>query len=115
MVRVKSKVASHKRKKRILKKAKGYVGGRHRLLKTAKETVRKGLMYAFRDRKVKKRDFRALWILRINAAVRPCGLTYSQFIKKLKEKKIELNRKILSSLSLEDPAAFSKLVEMVKK
>jgi large subunit ribosomal protein L20 len=115
MVRVKTQVASRRRKKRILKKAKGFVGGRHRLYKTAKETVRKGLMYAFRDRKVKKRNFRSLWILRINTAVRAHGLNYSQFIKGLKEQKIELNRNVLACLALEDPTAFSKLVEMVNK
>jgi large subunit ribosomal protein L20 len=101
-------------KKRVFKKAKGFVGGRRRLLRTAKEAVIRSGVYAFRDRRVRKRDFRRLWIIRINAAVRERGLRYSDFIAGLKAAKIELDRKILAELAVSDPAAFDRVVELAK-
>lgn len=115
MPRAKTAVASRKRRKKILKAAKGYFGSKSRLLKTAKEAVEKSRLYAYRDRRVKKREFRQLWIVRINAAVRPYGLSYSKFINLLNEKQIDLNRKMLADLAVSDPAAFAKLVESVQK
>jgi large subunit ribosomal protein L20 len=101
-------------KKRLYKKAKGYRGGRGRLLRTVKETLVRAGRYAFRDRRVRKRDFRRLWIVRINAAVRMHGLRYSQFIAGLKKAQIDLNRKSLSELAIHDPEAFEVVVEKVK-
>ena len=115
MPRAKTAVASRKRRKKILKAAKGYFGGKSRLLKTAKEAVEKSRQYAYRDRRVKKREFRKLWIVRINAAVRPYGISYSQFMNLLSAKQIDLNRKVLADMAVSDPAAFGKLVESVKK
>jgi len=115
MPRAKNSVASRRRRKKILKAAKGYWGGRSRLLKTAKESVDRALLYAYRDRRVRKREFRKLWITRINAAVRPYGMNYSGFIHLLNKNKIQLNRKILADLAVTDPVAFSKIVERVKK
>ena len=106
--------ARNKAKKRLFKKAKGYVGGRGRLLRTVKETLVKAEAYAYRDRKVRKREFRKLWIIRINAAVRQRGMRYSEFICGLKKAGIELDRKQLSELAIHDPAAFDKVVEQVK-
>ena len=114
MPRAINKVASRKRRKKVLKEAKGYWGGKSRLFRTAKEAVEKSMLYAYRDRRVKKRNFRQLWITRINAAVRPYGLSYSAFIQKLNDNKIQLNRKVLSDLAISDPQAFQKLVESVK-
>jgi large subunit ribosomal protein L20 len=114
MPRATHRVASRKRRKKILKKAKGYYGGRRKLHRTAKETVHKGLTYAYRDRRNKKRDFRRLWITRINAAVRAYGLSYSVFIKGLKKAGVNLDRKVLADIAVRDSAAFGKLVEMVK-
>lgn len=114
MPRSKSAVASRKRRKKVLKLAKGYYGGRHRLYKTAKDSVRKALFYAYRDRKQKKRLFRRLWIARINAAVRMHGLSYSLFIKKLNEKNVILNRKILADLAVTDPKTFESIINFIK-
>ncbi len=106
--------ASRNRRRRILKRAKGYRGSRHRLLKTAKQAVDRAGQYAYRDRKVRKRDFRRLWIARINAAARAHGLTYSRFIKGLKLAEIEINRKMLAEIAVSDTAAFSQIVETAK-
>ncbi|MCK5145957.1 50S ribosomal protein L20 [bacterium] len=115
MPRAKTTVASRKRRKKILKAAKGYWGGKKNLLKTAKEAVEKGMQYSYRDRRVKKREFRKLWIIRINAAVRPYGLSYSRFIHLLDKKEIGINRKVLADLAVSDPIAFQKIVESVQK
>ncbi|TET66620.1 MAG: 50S ribosomal protein L20 [Candidatus Zixiibacteriota bacterium] len=114
MPRTKHSVASKKRKKKVLKLARGNYGGRHRLYRTAKETVNKGLAYAYRDRRVKKRDFRRLWIIRINAACRQYDLSYSLFINGLKKAGVTLNRKILADLAVRDVDAFSRLVKIAK-
>lgn len=114
MSRVATNVASHARKKRILKKAKGYYGTKSRCYRIAKEAVMKAQSYAYRDRKAKKRNIRRLWILRINAAVRLHGLSYSVFISKLKKAGLTLNRKILANLAINDPLAFTKIVETIK-
>ncbi|MCD6117914.1 50S ribosomal protein L20 [bacterium] len=114
MPRAKNAVASRKRRKKILKAAKGYRGGKSRLLKTAKEAVERSLIYAYRDRKKRKGDFRKLWITRINAAVRPYGINYSSFIHLLNKNNVKLDRKILADLAVTDPAAFSKIVSAVK-
>ena len=100
MARSVNSVASRKKRKKILKEAKGYFGRRKNVYTVAKNAVEKGLTYAYRDRRNKKRSFRALWILRINAAARQNGLTYSELMHKLKETKIDLNRKVLADLSL---------------
>lgn len=115
MPRTKNSVASRRRRKKILKAAKGYWGGKSRLLKTAKESVERAMLYAYRDRRVRKREFRKLWITRINAAVRPYGMNYSDFIHLLNENKVQLNRKILADLAVSDPVTFSKIVESLKK
>ena len=114
MSRVKRGVAAKKRKSRILKAAKGYYGTRHRLLKTAREAVEKGWKYAYRDRKQRKRDFRGLWIARINAAAREHGLSYSRFMHGLKEAGVEIDRKVLAELAVSDPKAFGVLAELVR-
>ena len=114
MARVKGGVVSRKRRKRILKLAKGYYGAKHLLFRTAKEQVMNSYYYAYRDRRQKKRDFRKLWITRINAAARMNGLSYSQLMHGLKLAEIEVNRKMLADLAISDAAAFTKLVEMVK-
>jgi large subunit ribosomal protein L20 len=102
-------------KKRLFKKVKGFVGGRRKLIRTAKETLVRSGVYAFRDRRNRKREFRKLWIIRINAAVRMHGLRYSEFIAGLKKAEIELDRKILSDMAVADPPAFELVVELVKK
>jgi len=107
-------VASRRRRKKILNLAKGYWGSRSKVYTIAKNTVEKGLQYAFRDRKVKKREFRGLWIQRINAATRQYGISYSQFIGKLVTKNIGLNRKVLADLAMNDPEAFKAIVDAVK-
>lgn len=107
-------VASRRRKKKVLKQAKGYFGRRKNVYTVAKNAVEKGLQYAYRDRKQKKRNFRALWIARINAAVRAEGMSYSQFIHKLGEANIELNRKVLADLAMNHPEAFKAVVDKVK-
>ncbi|VAX37490.1 LSU ribosomal protein L20p [hydrothermal vent metagenome] len=114
MVRIKNSVASHKRKKRVLKAAKGQFGKRSTNYKQAKRSVVKGLTYAYRDRKVRKREFRRLWILRINAACQEEGITYSRFIKGLIDAKVEVNRKVISELAISSPDAFKKLVDVAK-
>ena len=114
MPRAKNNVASRKRRKKVLKAAKGYWGGRSKLFRTAKETVHKAMQYAYRDRRVKKREFRQLWITRINAAVRMHGMSYSQFMNKLNVEKIQLNRKVLADMAVSDPDTFAKLVKSVK-
>ncbi len=115
MPRAKGGFKTRRRRKGILKQAKGYYGARSRLYKTATEAVDKALLYAYRDRKVKKREFRSLWIIRISAAVRAMGLNYSQFISGLKKSNILLNRKALADLAYSDPRAFSFIAETVKK
>jgi len=114
MPRVKRGVAARKRKNRILKEAKGFFGSRSKLLKTARETVHKSLKYAYRDRKQRKRDFRGLWIQRINAAAREHDLSYSRMIHGLKQAGVEVDRKILAELAVTDPKAFGDLAELAK-
>ena len=114
MPRTKHSVASHKRKKKIMKQAKGYTGGRGTLFRSAREAVNRALAYSYRDRRVKKRDFRRLWIARINAAARLNGLSYSRFINGLKKSDIEINRKMLAELAVNDAEGFSKLAEIAK-
>ncbi len=101
-------------KKRLFKRAKGYVGGRRRLLRTVKETLLRAGVFAFRDRRRRKRDFRKLWIIRINAACRERGLSYSKFINGLHKSGLQLDRKSLSEIAIADPAAFDAVVEKVK-
>ncbi len=107
-------VVRHHAKKRLFKRAKGYRGGRSKLLRTVKETLIRSGTYAYRDRRVRKRDFRKLWIIRINAAVRERGLRYSEFIGGLKQAGIELDRRALAELAVADPAAFDQVVDQVK-
>ncbi len=107
-------VASRARRKRVLKAAKGYYGKRKNAYTVAKNEMEKGLTYSYVGRKVKKRDYRTLWIARINAAVREEGMTYSQFIHKLTEKGIDLNRKVLADLAMNEPEMFKSLVQSVK-
>jgi large subunit ribosomal protein L20 len=114
MPRVKRGVAARKRRNRILEQAKGYYGARSKLLKTAREAVHKGWRYAYRDRKQKKRTFRALWITRINAAAREHGLSYSKLINGLKCANVEVDRKILAQLAVTDPKAFGELADLAK-
>lgn len=114
MPRVKRGVAARKRKNRILKEAKGYRGGRGNLLKTAREAVERGWRYAYRDRKQRKRQFRALWIARINAAAREHDLSYSKLIHGLKQAGVEVDRKVLAELAVEDPKAFGELAALAK-
>ncbi len=114
MARVKGGVVSRKRRKRILKLAKGYYGAKHILFRTAKEQVMNSYYYAYRDRRQKKRDFRKLWITRINAAARMNGLSYSQLMHGLKLAEIEVNRKMLADLAVNDAAAFTALADAAK-
>ncbi|WP_375415981.1 50S ribosomal protein L20 [uncultured Hymenobacter sp.] len=107
-------VASRHRRKKVMRLAKGYYGRRKNVWTVAKNAVEKGLLYAYRDRKVKKREFRALWIQRINAGARAHGLSYSQLMGGLKKAGIELNRKVLADLALNHPAAFQGIVEKAK-
>ncbi len=106
-------VPSHRRRRKLIRMAKGYFGGKKNLLRTAKEAVEKGLKYSYRDRRVKKREFRRLWIARINAAARLCGISYSRLMNTLKEKNILINRKILAELAVSDFEAFKTLVQKV--
>ena len=110
MPRSKNKVASHRRRKKILDQAKGYWGARSKVYTVAKNHVEKGLVHAYRDRKLKKRTFRNLWIVRINAAARQNGTTYSKLIHALDVKGVNINRKVLASLAVENPSAFTELV-----
>ena len=114
MARVKGAVKTRARHKKILKLAKGYRGAKSKLFRTANQAVMKSLVYAYRDRKQKKREFRQLWIARINAAARANGISYSRFMNGLKNNQIEINRKMLSEIAIADPAAFTALVEKVK-
>ena len=111
-MRVKRGFKARKRRNKVLKLAKGFRAGRSKLFRTAADAVDKALMYAYRDRRVRKRDFRRLWIARINAAARLNNLPYSKFIFGLKKADIELDRKVLAELAISDPAGFSQLVEM---
>ena len=115
MPRVKSNVVRLKRKKQIMKAAKGAFGGRSKLWKAAKETVERGWRYAYRDRKNKKRDFRRLWIVRINAAARQHDMSYSVFINGLHAAGIEIDRKVLADLAVREPQAFAAIAEQVRK
>jgi len=114
MPRSTNSVASRARRKKIMKQAKGYYGRRKNVWTIAKNAVEKGMLYAYRDRRTKKRNFRSLWIVRINAAVRLHGMSYSQFMGKLKKSNIELNRKVLADLAVHNPDAFKAIVEKVK-
>ena len=115
MTRVKGGTVSKNRRRKVLKEAKGYFGSKHRLYKTAQEQVFHSGNYAFRDRRQKKRDFRKLWITRINAACRQNEISYSKFINGLTKAGIEINRKMLSEIAIDNPAAFTELVETAKK
>jgi large subunit ribosomal protein L20 len=114
MPRSTNAVASRARRKKIMKLAKGYYGRRKNVWTVAKNAVEKGLTYAYRDRRAKKRNFRSLWIVRINAAARLHGMSYSQFMGKLKKSNIELNRKVLADLAVHNPDAFKAVVDKVK-
>lgn len=113
-MRTTSAVPRNRSKKRLFQKVKGYVGGRRRLLRTAKEALVRAGVYATRDRRLRKRDFRKLWIIRINAAVRERGLRYSEFIHGLEKAQIGLDRKSLAEMAVSDPAGFDAIVEQVK-
>jgi large subunit ribosomal protein L20 len=114
MPRAKGGSKTRQRRKKVLKKAKGYVGGRHRLYRTAAETVLRAGVFAYRDRRQKKRRARGLWIVRINAACRQAGLSYSAFMHGLKKAGILLDRKVLAELAVADPTGFAKLVETAR-
>lgn len=115
MARVKHAVRTRARKKKVLKMAKGFYGARRRWYRMATETVARGLVFAYRDRRVKKRNIRQLWISRINAACRESDITYSKFINGLKKANIELDRKILADLAVNEPKVFAKIVSIAKK
>lgn len=114
MPRSVNNVASRARRKKVLKQTKGFWGARKNVYTIAKNVLEKGLGYAYRDRKTNKRNYRAIWIQRINAGVRPHGLSYSQFVGKLHEKNVQLNRKVLADLALNHPEAFAAVVNSVK-
>lgn len=114
MPRVKGGPKTRQRRKKTLKMAKGYVGGRRRLYRTAVDAVHRALAYSYRHRKARKRDFRQLWITRINAAARLQGISYSRLMEALRKAHIELDRKVLAELAVSDPAAFSKIAEKAK-
>jgi len=111
-MRIKRGFKARRRRKKVLKLARGMRGGRSKLFRTAADSVDKALMYAYRDRRVKKRDFRRLWIVRINAAARMNGLSYSKFIAGLKKNDVQLDRKVLAELAVSDPAAFSQIAAL---
>ena len=113
MPRANSSVPRHRRHRKIVKQAKGYYGARSRNFKAAKDAVEKAGLYAYRDRRQKKRQFRRLWIIRINAAARQNGLSYSQFISKIKAKGIDLDRKVLADLAMNQPYAFAQLAKAI--
>lgn len=115
MTRVKRGVLKRKKHSKVLKQTKGYYGSHSRSYRLAKEELLKSMSYAYRDRKVKKRTFRSLWITRINAAARSNGLSYNEFINGLKNANVDINRKVLSDIAINDPAAFSKLADIAKK
>ena len=114
MARVKRSIHGHKKRRKVLEQSKGYVGQSSVSYRKAKEAVTHGLVYAYRDRKAKKRVFRRLWIIRINAAARREGLSYNQFVAGLRKAEIELDRKVLADLAVSDPAAFSKIAAQAK-
>lgn len=114
MARVKRGVVAHAKHKKVLKKAKGYYGARSRVYRVAKQAVIKAGQYAYRDRRQKKRQFRSLWIIRINAAARECGLSYSRLINGLSKAEIEVDRKILAELAVDDKASFAALADQAK-
>ena len=114
MARIKRAVNAHKKRRKVLKLAKGYWGAKSKQYRTASEQVRRSLRYAYEGRKMRKRDFRRLWIVRINAAARLGGMSYSTFINGLKKKNIEVNRKMLADLAVNDAEGFAKLVELAK-
>ena len=113
MPRANSSVPRHRRHRKIVKQAKGYYGARSRNFKAAKDAVEKAGLYAYRDRRQKKRQFRRLWIIHINAAARQHGLSYSQFISKIKAKGIELDRKVLADMAMNEPNAFAQLAKAI--
>ena len=115
MARIKRAVNAHKKRRKVLKLAKGYWGSKSKQYRTASEQVRRSLRYAYEGRKMRKRDFRRLWITRINAAARINGMSYSTFINGLKKKNIEVNRKMLADLAVNDAAAFAQLVQIAKE
>ena len=114
MARIKRAVTAHKKRRKVLKLAKGYFGAKSKQYRTASEQVRRSLRYAYTGRKLRKREFRSLWITRINAACRAKGVNYSTFMNGLKKSGIELNRKMLSEMAIHDPKSFSALVETAK-
>ncbi len=114
MARVKRGVTARARHKKVLAKAKGYYGARSRVFRVANQAVIKAAQYAYRDRRQKKRDFRALWIVRINAAARECGMSYSVFMNALKKLSIEVDRKVLADIAVHDKTAFAALAEQAK-
>ena len=114
MPRSVNSVASRARRKKIIKQAKGYFGRRKNVWTIAKNAVEKAMLYAYRDRRTKKRNFRSLWIARINAGARQHGMSYSQFMGKVKSNNIELNRKVLADLAMNNPEAFKAVVEKIK-
>ena len=114
MSRVKRGFRARRRRNKVLKLAKGYVGGRRKLYRTATETVDRALSFAYRARKAKKRDFRKLWIVRINAAAREHGLSYSRFISGLKKAEVALDRKVLADIAVSDPSGFAAVAELAK-
>ena len=114
-MRVKRGFKARRRRKKVLKLAKGYRGGRSKLFRTATDAVDKALMYAYRDRKVRKRDFRRLWIARINAAARMNNLSYSRFMHGLKQANIELDRKVLADLAISDPTGFAQIAQLASQ
>ncbi|MCI0454838.1 MAG: 50S ribosomal protein L20 [Candidatus Dadabacteria bacterium] len=113
-MRVKGGVASRRRRKRLLKLSKGYWGRRKNLIRRAKETLLRALAYAYRDRRQRKRDFRRLWIVRINAAVRPYGLSYSEFVGAMRRAGVEIDRKTLAEMAVRDPENFKSVVDTVR-
>ena len=115
MPRVRRGFKARQRRNKVLKQAKGYVGGRRKLLRTASETVERALAFAYRDRRVKKRQFRKLWIVRINAAARENGLSYSRLIDGLNKASVALDRKILAELAISDPAGFAAVASLAKQ
>jgi large subunit ribosomal protein L20 len=115
MPRAKGGPKTKNRRRKVLKMAKGYYGARGRIYKMATQAVDRALLNSYRDRRLRKRDFRSLWIVRINAAVRALGLSYSQFMNNLKKLDIQLNRKVLADMAYHDPGSFSELVDMAKK
>ncbi len=115
MPRVKRGFKARRRRKKVLKMAKGYVGGRRKLYRTARESVDRALAFAYRDRKRRKRDFRRLWIVRLNAACREHGLSYSRFIGGLKKAGVALDRKVLADIAVSDPAGFAAVARLAKE